>query len=526
MNQVLSKLIARGSYTWNGAISNSTTGIGKFSSCLDYWTKAGTYTDRDQSAVDVDMGRIFSDDVQTALSIVFGLRLITRKPKVDGIEESQTGYGRRDEFYKAITWLHHNKPELLYRNLHLIPVFGSWKDLLQPPLCEVLEKNAVYSLVRDNLNDQLLRKYLPQIRSKGTVRTVRDKARSDWARGLCEFLGISTREYRKLKSSGAAHVWQKQMQRQEWDSINFNGIPGKAMLLHVSQKGKKDRLTVFERHNQIERLKDWALAQNNIKFVGYPYELTKAAAKDSSLIQKIIYNKQWETMLEPMKGHKLGNVLCALDTSGSMGSQVMPGISAYDICVSMGLVFSSLNVGYFKDAVVAFDNESRLIKLTGDFVTRLNGIRSMETAWGSTNFQSVIDLLCSVRKNNPDIPREEYPETLLVVSDMQFNPVGGNTETNYEAAMRKLNSVGLEDMRIIWWFVNGTGTDFPSQMTDKGVYMIGGFDPVNIKALMGLSSSSPNKKDFVAEEKKEETPLDGMKNFLSQPIFGLLTVEN
>ena len=26
----------------------------------------------------------------------------------------------------------------------------------------------------------------------------------------------------------------------------------------------------------------------------------------------------------------------------------MPGVSAYDVCVSMGLVFSSLNVGHFR----------------------------------------------------------------------------------------------------------------------------------------------------------------------------------
>jgi hypothetical protein len=49
--------------------------------------------------------------------------------------------------------------------------------------------------------------------------------------------------------------------------------------------------------------------------------------------------------------------------------------------------------------------------------------------------------------------------------------------------------------------------------------MIGGFDPVNLRALLGLSAG---KKDFVAAEQKEETPLDGMMNFLGQPIFGLL----
>jgi hypothetical protein len=249
--------------------------------------------------------------------------------------------------------------------------------------------------------------------------------------------------------------------------------------------------------------------------------LTQAASvrKRPSLVQRMIYNRQFETVLEPLREHKLGNVLCALDTSGSMMMQVMPGVSAYDICISMGLAFSSLNVGYFRDVVVAFDNESTLVRLAGEFVDRLHQIETMTTAWGSTNFQSVIDLLFRTRKEHPEIPIEEYPETLLVVSDMQFNPVGGNARTNYEEAMRKLRAVGLGEMRIIWWFVNGAGTDFPAQMNDRGVYLIGGFDPANLRSLMGLSAT---KKDFVAAERTEETPLDGMLNFLNQPIFGLL----
>lgn len=538
MTQLLNKL-AKTAHTWNGAISYSTTGFEIGGACLDYFSKAGTYTNRDQKAVNADMVKIFSDNENLALSIVFGLRLITRKPLVDGIEETQTGYGRRDEFYKAVNWLIDNKPNLLYSNLHLIPVFGCWKDFLQESLIERLDRKQVYELVAANLGDNLLRKYLPQIRSgkhkkvegeekkEGNLRTERDKKRVMWAKGLCKFLKINYREYRKLKTEGAAHVWQKQMTNKDWDNINFNGIPGKAMLNHTVQKGK-DKQTVFERHNQIERLKEWVLGQKTIKFTGYPYELTRAAAhnKKPSVIQKLILDRQFETVLEPMKVHKLGNVLPCLDISGSMTMDVGNGVSAYDICISMGIVFSCLNNGHFKDVVCGFSDSPILTKLAGSMCDRLNIIETdkefQRVAWGSTNFQGVIDLLVKTRKENPNIPVEEYPETLLVISDMQMNVAGKNSKTNYEMAMKKLNSVGLGDVRIIWWFVNGQGSDFPAQMDSKGCYLIGGFDPVNIKSLMGLSSGNVEKKDFKAEEKKEETPFDGMMNFLKQPIFNLL----
>lgn len=531
MSEVLNKLVAQGSYTWNGATSNATTGFEKFGTILDYFSKAGTYTERSQIDVDTSMGRIFSDDEATALKVVFGLRLITRKPKgVDGIEESQTGYGRKDEFYKAVVWLHKNRPDMLYRNLRLIPVFGCWKDLMTEPLVDVLDRTKVYELIKNNLDDALLRKYLPQIRSKKNVRTDRDGKRVAWAKGLCTYLGIDTRAYRKLKTTGAGHIWQKQMSAREWDKINFNGIPGKAMLLHTSRKGK-DKQTVFERQGQVARLTEWVMGQKSVKFTGYPYELLKAAEKGPTLVQKIIYDKQFETLLEPMRGHKLGNVLSCLDISGSMGMEVMKGVSAMDICLSMGIVFSALNTGHFQDAVCGFSDQAILCKLKGGFCDRLNWLKSdpefQRVSWGSTNFQGVIDLLVNVRKNSPEIPIDQYPETVLVISDMQFNPSegrgrSGSAETNYETARKKLDAVGLPAVRIIWWYVNGAGGDFPSQMNDKGVYMIGGFDPVNIKALMGLDSSTPEKKDFNAAEKVEETPLDGMKNFLSQPIFSLV----
>jgi hypothetical protein len=502
--------------TWNGALSHASTG----SALLDYWAKAGTYRGRDQSAVNADMKKIFADDERLALAVVFGVRLISRKPNVQGIDETQAGYGQRDEFAKALVWLQARRPEMLERNLHLIPVFGCWRDLMSEPLLSVLDREKVFALVRDNRDDALLRKYLPTIRSGSKIRSDRDRARSQWAKDLCRFLGITERDYRQLKAQGAAHVFQRQMSRNQWEQLNFNGIPGRAMMHLVSRNGK-DKMTAVERHGQVERLLAWVREQPAVKFTGYPYELVRAARKRRDVVAREIFDRQFATVLEPMRDHALGNVLCALDTSGSMTMEVVPGISAYDICISLGLAFSSLNVGSFRDSVVAFGNTSQLVTLQGTFAERLRQIETMTTAWGSTNFQSVIDLLVRIRRSNPSIPVEDFPNTLLVVSDMQFNPVGGNAQTNYQAAMQKLHAAGLGSMRIIWWFVNGEAPDFPATLSDEGVYIVGGFDPTVLKALMGLKGNT----DRDTPEKRKETPLEGMLNFLRQPIFGLLKVE-
>jgi hypothetical protein len=501
-------------FTEKGALSNNTTG----NYLLDYWSRCGTFISRSEAEVQKDMENIFAEDSFVAMKVIFGLRLITRK--FEGIDESQTGYGRKDEFQKAMAWVLKNKPDLFYANMHLIPVFGCWKDFLNEPLINLIDKKKVYNLFTNNINNQLLLKYLPTIRSKGKVRTVRDGLRSAWAKGLCKFLNISEKQYRGLKSNGVAHTWQQQMSSKQWDEIDFNKIPGRAMSKHVSLTGK-DKKTVFERHNQIERLTEWVSTQKSVKFNGYPYELLANASKGNvSLIQGMIYNKQFESLIKPFKNHSFGNVLCAVDTSGSMGGSDIGVTTPLNVCLSMGLVFSSLNVGSFKDVVCAFSSTSNLVELKGTFMEKVSQISELD-AMGTTNFQSVIDCLVRQRTQKPNIPLVEYPETLIVISDMQMDCSGDKAKTNYQQAMFKLEGVGLGKMRIIWWNVSSRGTDFPATMEDKGTYLISGFDPVNLKALMGVKADEVKEVNEVVEAKKE-SPMDGMLNFLSQNIFNLV----
>jgi len=306
----------------------------------------------------------------------------------------------------------------------------------------------------------------------------------------------------------------------KWDEIDFSIIPGKAMTKLMSSS-QSDPRPAFERHGQVERFINWVRKQPQVKFTGHPHELVKAVLTRRINTSKIeLYNRQFQTILESFNDHKLGNVFCALDTSASMNLKVCSGTTAYEICISLGIVFSALNIGHFKDHVVAFDEESALIKLCGNFTDRVYQILQMKTAWGSTNFQSVIDLIVQIRNAFPSIPVADYPSTLLVLSDMQFNPVKGNSATNYRKAIAKLKKVGLGKIRIIWWFLNGAEKDFPSKINDEGVNIVGGFDPTILKAL-----AFPGKNHHTDTDLTQTNPLKGMLNFLNQPIFELLNFE-
>jgi hypothetical protein len=191
------------------------------------------------------------------------------------------------------------------------------------------------------------------------------------------------------------------------------------------------------------------------------------------------------------------------------------------VCLGLGIFFSSLIEGAFKDHVVMFDSVSKMIKLTGSLCDKVDQLRKQPVAWGGTNFQSVIDNIVRVRKHNPQIPVEDYPGVLLVVSDMQFNPTG-NDNTNYEEAMRKLAAVGLPKMTIIWWCVNAYGKDVPSKMDDAGTVLISGMDGSVVSLILECESEKVVDKE--TGEQRKLNPLEMMKIALDQEILNFLEV--
>ena len=518
-NNFIKALFTGNTQTENGAISNSSTG----NLLLDYFSKAGTYRNRELEEVFADISAMWELDPKQALQIVFYNRMISRTAKgFVETENMQSGQGNKDEFRKCVIWFARYYPEVINKNLWIVPLVGCWKDLWHADLIDELDSMAVYALIKRGIaceyNKELIAKYLPRIRSKSNVYNDRHKKLNAFAYGLIKYLKWSPIQYRKFKSSGKAHDFQKKMSNGLFTEIDFNSIPGKALYQLVNNKGK-DSMTTFERHGIDDSYLEWIKQQPVAKFTGYVYELMSAVKRNMSLAQKFTVDKQFDGLIQTAQeaGSITENVWCALDTSGSMMEKVA-NTTAYDICIGLGIYFSTLNQGAFKDQVIMFSEESKVKKLAGSFSDKVIQLTSSETAWGSTNFQSVIDEIVRVRLTNPDVPISDFPSTLLVVSDMQFNPTSGNTKTNYKQAMRKLAQVGLPNIRIVWWWVTGRATDFPSTIDDKNVIMIGGFDG----SILSLLLNEEVKQAGLAKTNKYNGPYEAMQKALNQEVLELI----
>ncbi len=491
--------------TENGALSYATIGT----ALLDQFGKAGTARGRDINVVWDEQSKLWADDPDSALRFPFYLRMITRQANIGGehgkTEKVQRGQGARDESFKRLLWIAKYHPDTFYANLWLIPVVGSWKDLwVLLSMDPTLDRTEFFKVIAEGINDDnardLIKKYLPRIRPASKCKTGWARQTNEDAKAFAKFAGWSYEDYRNFKSTGKAHAFQTYICKGLYSKIDWKTIPGKALLNLVSGN-------FLEAHKLTKSYVEWLKTQPVAKFNGYAFELGSKVFRsyNMSMASKITIDKQFRGLIETAKkdnGGIKGNVLCGLDTSGSMTSGIegANGITSYDVAVSLGVYFSELNEGAFHNVVAMFDNTSELLSLSGEFTDKLNQIRNRRDAMGGTNFQSLINLIVDTRKKHPEIPLSEFPHTLLVVSDMQFNPTQngwywrGETypdeKTNYEAALTKLRSVFPEefvsDFKIVWWYCAGRHTnDYPTNMENGGTYMISGFDGAAISFILG-----------------------------------------
>lgn len=507
-NLFLANLGKHAAQTANGAVSNSTTGR----LLVDQFAKAGAAKGRNIQEVFADQSAIWGEDAIGALRFAFYLRMITRKTKMFGGEQTETvqrGQGNQDEALKRMLWVALYHPETFYKNLWIVPLVGSWKDLwVLLTMSDELKKEEFFKTMAEGINDEsqkgLVLKYLPRIRSN-------KKCVSDWAiktnqlaKELCTFLGWNAEQYRKFKTTGMAHKFQQLICSGLYDNIDFNQIPGRALTIMLSNGGEW-----LKKHNLQTKYQEWIEKQPVAKFTGFVYELAKQVPtrnnylKPLSYIQKMTIDKQFDGLIKLAKsdnGGIKGNVWCCLDTSGSMNTGI-PGLKdvrCCDIANSLAVYFSTLNEGAFHKSVLAFDNTSKHYKLSGTFTDMMSNLPSV--GCGGTNFQGAIDEILRVRRTNRNIPLEEYPKTLLVISDMQFNPTSGgyyyngrttkaDMTTNYEESKRKLlqefPKEFVDEMKFIWWHVTSSYKDFPSSIDDPGTYMFSGFDGAVVSLLLG-----------------------------------------
>lgn len=542
MNSFIRANQQKNTQTENGALSNSTTG----SELADQFGKAGAYRNRpiatvwqDQAKLNSQVGHIW------ALRLVFYLRIITRIIDFFGQFKTtvvQRGQGAKDESIKRFLWYANTMPDIFKHYLALFIACGSFHDLtIMYQIIKTnpgaFDKNILTDIVKFYANwilaenNALALKYMPLVQSNKKCTTPESVMRNHFARAIRDELSITDREMRILKSGGAGHVWQKLISQGKQAQISFNHIPGRALYLMATSK-------FLSNHNLRDKYMAWLATKPVAKFTGFVFELATKITYDRLVRQTL--DKQFKGLLETA-GKTSRKWIVALDGSGSMNVQVRgTSATALTIAKSLAIYFANLLQGAFHKTYIQFAVKSELKRLKSEeFCDQYTEIQG---GIGCTNFQSVIDCLVYTRQHNRNIPLDDYPTGLIVVSDMQFDPSIPYTsgadypagyrgtfnnwirpaQTNYETAMNKLRTVfpkeWVDDFKIVWWDCTGRCPDFPSVNEDSGTICISGFDGAIISNLFGINYNEQKEQNNVKPSMK-----DIVKNTLSQEI--LLLVE-
>lgn len=479
----------------NGSLKYSTSG----NAFVDQFTKSGTFkAPRKFSEIERDAELLWGEDPLKAVKFTLFLRTIPRivnLPDGSKTQSAQKGSELKHEAIMRMIWLHMKNPTAFWNNILWFVSLGSWHDIFT-----ILQYDLMYNgwknrklnwenfgdLIIAGLNNpntsELIKKYLPQIKARSACKTIEAQSNNEIAKWICSLIfgakanHSSYKAYRKLKTSGTAHDWQKLISKRKFDEIDFNKIHGRALSVLVKSK-------FLTKNGLSDRYNAWITKPETVaKYTGFVHELFEGI-NYADANRKETTNKQFRTLVDKARENNITDLIVVRDTSGSMESQC-PGtkMTCYDVGKALALFFSEFLKGSFSDHWIEFNSTAKLCKWVGQTpVDRWKNDRSSYV--GGTNFQSVINLFAEMKRKGT--PESDFPSGILCISDSEFNPAQLG-KTNVEAALDTLRKAGFskdycDNFVIVLWnlqnsyYGRGSGEKFETAKDTPNVYYFGGF---------------------------------------------------
>lgn len=416
------------------------------SSLLDFYAQAGAMRNNQEKALDL-FKKAFSENQLYAIRILFYLR------------DVRGGQGERELFRNCLEWLGDIHPNIFSNIIKYVSEYGRWDDLFfENEECFKLIKKQIEKDL-ENDNPSLLAKWLPTINASSP--STKEKAKL-----IAKSLGMDEIEYRKKirEIRKKIKVVEEKMSSNEWDKIDYSSVPSRASMIYKN---------AFRKHDE-ERYEDFIdKAEKGEKKINastlYPYEIYDRVEID--------YSKTLEALWNQLPDYTQGkNALVVADVSGSMNGRPM------SVSVSLALYFAERNKGQFKDYFITFSRNPRLQKVQGTkLIDRMNSIERAD--WdGNTDIEAVFKMILDTANKN-NVSSEQMPETIYIISDMEFDCVDGiEDKTIFEDMKEKYYNSGYKIPNIVFWNVDArSGNNLPVQTGETGVAMVSGFSPVIFK---------------------------------------------
>ena len=422
------------------------------SPCVDLFYKIGAM--RNQNVIPAFTAAFVSDKNVT-------LRIAQWARDVRG------GAGERKIFRDILSHLEESDSDAAIALMRKVPELGRWDDLFVFKT-DSMRKNA-FALIEKALNEGngLCAKWMPR---KGAD-----------AVALRNFLGMTPKKYRKTLVN-LTKVVETQMCAKDWNNINFSHVPSLAAARYKKAffKNAKDAYSAY-----LEALKNGDPTVKVNAGAVYPYDVIKTARNgDREATQLVI--SQWNALPNYVGD---ANILPMVDVSGSMETPVSgANVTAMDVALSLGLYLADKNTGDFKDCFLTFSGSPELLKLRGNIIDKMNQMES--SSWDmNTNLHAAFELILKTAKAN-NVPGEEMPKNVLILSDMQFDLCVTHDDSAIEMIARKYENAGYNMPKVVFWNLRDAG-NVPVKFDASGVALVSGFSPAIMKSILAGKEFTP-----------------------------------
>ena len=452
--------------TLNGAKAYKST----LNKCVDLFGKIAACRNDVKQAQKL-FAHAYAENPETATRILFWARDI------------RGGQGEREVFRNLFKYLVEENGEIGAKLVSLVPLYGRWDDLL------ILENTSAWETVLNAIQNQLnldrvsykageavslLAKWMPSINasSKDTKRL---------GRKIAAHLGMTEREYRKVLSNLRTHinVVEKAMCSKEWSVIDYSKVPSRAAFMYRKAFAKQDATRYAEYLSAVEK----GEAKINASTL-YPYDIVEQYLYKGARNDKTI-DLQWEALPNYMEGKEFNGLVVA-DVSGSMYGRPMA------VSISLAMYIAERNTAeVWKNKFLTFSEKPELQSIVGSTIgKRIDNLS--RAAWGmNTDLIAVFKTVLDAGVKN-DVPAEEMPSKLIIVSDMQFDSCcRNNNRTNFEQIQKLYRKAGYEMPQLVFWNVNAIGGNVPIQSHDTGTCLVSGCSPSILKSVLTDSVLTP-----------------------------------
>ena len=432
---------AANAVTENGSPAYTST----LNACVDLFAKIGSKCD-DKVLLPL-VEKAFNENEELATKVVlWGYDI-------------REGAGWRQNFYTVMSFLEKTNKPLVYRIIPKIPELGRWDGLLiftDPDVKLAAFEELRKGLVNPNTRG-LAAKWTPR---KGSV-----------ANEIRRYLGMSPKAFRKALVEATDVVETKMCDRQ-WTSIDYSKVPSVA-----GQRYKK----AFARHDTEGYLKYISAVQSGEKKINtstlFPHDVIRGKyPNEISAADQV----SWDNLPEYYDASK-NKILTVIDVSGSMGTIVSGSVSAMDISTALGIYTAQRNSGPFANKAITFHDHPSWLTFGPSLKHNLRAVN--ESCGTSTNLEAVFDLILKVAKEN-NVSQEDMPNTILIVSDMEFNvPYHIRDLSNHSVMEKKYKNAGYEKPTVIYWNVVSRTEQFPAINKDK-VALVSGYSPAVLRSVL------------------------------------------